>query len=292
MKDKAHRMVNDTPKGAIDASGYKVPGMLNADVQTGMRPVSPRQYKRGGTVSGECGPVRADRKARKAGGQALTPDSYLNRDVKEANQERSGTKHVGGMKSGGAAHSDEMEDIRLLRKVVKPGALKAKERVGKAGGGALDTGILGLAGMAANALSKDADKKKGGGSVSDGTIQGTRPTGGRLARREGGRAGRGKVDVNIVINTKPPETGLPMQGAAMPPPMGPKPIAPPPPVAAAPPMAMGMPPGLAGGLPPAPMGGPPMPRKRGGPVHMTAGAMGGEGRLQKIREYGHPQAKD
>ena len=40
---------------------------------------------------------------------------------------------------------------------------------------------------------------EGGGCVSDGEYQGTRPTGGRKARKDGGRAGKGKMNVNIVI---------------------------------------------------------------------------------------------
>jgi len=111
MKSKAQRMVGPDPRGApIDASGYTPPDAEQATVQTGMRPLSKRQFKKGGKVigkaEGKAGHHHAGRKPRKSGGRAtryLTPDNLINRDVKMANDERVGTKHVGGMKRGGAA---------------------------------------------------------------------------------------------------------------------------------------------------------------------------------------------
>jgi hypothetical protein len=79
---------------------------MDAGIQTGPRPISRRQFRRGGKVAGEAGPKRADRKPRASGGRALTADSLINRNVKEANEERDGLKHIGGMKSGGRAHKD------------------------------------------------------------------------------------------------------------------------------------------------------------------------------------------
>ena len=106
MNDKISRMTAPL-KGPVDASGWEAYDLLNADAKTGMRPVSRRAYKKGGKVEAKpegkmCG-GRADRKARQSGGKALTPNNYINRNVKEANQERDGVKHVGGMKSGGRA---------------------------------------------------------------------------------------------------------------------------------------------------------------------------------------------
>jgi hypothetical protein len=77
--------------------------MLNADVKTGLRPISRRQFKKGGKVVGDAAPQRADR-VQRAGKKPVTPDSFVNKDVKEANEEREGIKHIGGMKSGGRAH--------------------------------------------------------------------------------------------------------------------------------------------------------------------------------------------
>ena len=110
MNAKISRMI--TPgKEKVDSSDWTAPEPLNADVKTGMRPVSRRQFKRGGKVNAKadskvtgkmCG-GRADRKKRQSGGKALTADSLINRNVKEANQSRDGVKHVGGMKKGGRA---------------------------------------------------------------------------------------------------------------------------------------------------------------------------------------------
>ena len=106
MKAKAQRLGSDRPLEKVDSSTWTPSELLNADAKTGMRPVSRRQFKKGGKVVGEAAPVRADRKPRKSGGKAITADSLINRNQKEANEERVGVKHVGGMKKGGrAAHA-------------------------------------------------------------------------------------------------------------------------------------------------------------------------------------------
>lgn len=323
-KRKVERLTTD-PHEKTDASSWTPPEPENAGVQTGPRPVSKRQFRKGGfVVSGEHEHKRADRKPRKSGGRALV-DDYVNRDVKEANEERDGIKHVGGMKKGGRAK--------------------------RAGGGGLD-GALGI-------LPELLIGKKAGGSVSDGSLEGTRPTGGRLAHKHGGRAdahwiehagmkkgalhrelhvpeedkipakklakaehssnklvakraqlaetlrgmdregrkhggktGKGKMSVNIVIapgGGGQPQGGAPMAGPPMPPPhpiVPPNmpmagPGGPPPGVGGPPPM---MPPGA--GMPPG--GPPPMMRKHGGSVTdklaaISAGAGGGLARLVKAK---------
>ena len=93
------------PKQKVDASTWTPPEMMNTEAKTGLRPVSRRQFKSGGKVGmmaeGSCGPMRADRKPRKAGGSAKSYiDAKINRNVKEANAEL-GKPHVGGMKNGG-----------------------------------------------------------------------------------------------------------------------------------------------------------------------------------------------
>ena len=95
------------PKQKVDASSWTPPEMMNTNAKTGLRPVSRRQYKRGGKVGmeadGSCGPARADRKPRKSGGEAKAwMAAKINRDVKEANAEL-GKPHIGGMKKGGRA---------------------------------------------------------------------------------------------------------------------------------------------------------------------------------------------
>lgn len=102
-KDKAERLVAGDPHARVDASDYRPDGEMAANAQTGPRPISRRQFRRGGKVAGEASAPRADRKPRASGGRTLTADSLINRDVKTANEERVGTKHIGGMKRGGRA---------------------------------------------------------------------------------------------------------------------------------------------------------------------------------------------
>lgn len=115
----------------------------------------------------------------------------------------------------------------------------------------------------------------------------------RIERADGGRVGKGKTNINIVINAKPESKD---DGAgALPPPLPPG-LLPPPPAPLSPPPMGGMPPmGGPGGPPPMvpPMGGaggpPPglgalLGRKAGGRVpirHMDAGAESAKGRLEK-----------
>lgn len=151
--------------------------------------------------------------------------------------------------------------------------------------------------------------------------------GGVIARARGGRAKhKGATHVNVIVapqgsNTPPPGAGPspqlaalaagahpPMGGPPMPPPGGPPPGAPP----------MGMPPGGPGGPPPGMpmrarggkvMGGHPdasqdkdliqktlreeglVRKAKGGGIHMTAGAVTGEGRLEKMGRKVHPLTK-
>jgi len=107
MKAKAQRLGADRPLEKVDSSTFTPPELLNADVKTGMRPISRRAFKKGGKVMGECAPARADRAPRKSGGKAITADSLINRNQKEANESREGIKHVGGMKKGGRAGREE-----------------------------------------------------------------------------------------------------------------------------------------------------------------------------------------
>jgi 23S rRNA pseudoU1915 N3-methylase RlmH len=127
MKDKISRLMRTDPKMKVDASGYTPPDALDADVKTGARPISRRQFKRGGKIvnmTGKMAKLRADRKARKAGGSALTPNNMINKNVRDANEERDGSKHVGAFKHGGKTkkYSGGQIDRPLVKKAMKGAA--------------------------------------------------------------------------------------------------------------------------------------------------------------------------
>ncbi len=143
MKSKAKRLASDRPLQKVDSSTFTPPEMLKADVKTGLRPISRRAYKSGGKVDGSCGPMRADRKQRKSGGKTEAvayANAKVNRNVKDANEDREGEKHVGGLKRGGAAyarggmpikrHSYHTKSDEELRYIIKDAGEAAREMSG------------------------------------------------------------------------------------------------------------------------------------------------------------------
>jgi hypothetical protein len=167
MNDKISRYTAPL-KGSVDASGWKVYDPLDADVKTGMRPVSRRAYKKGGKVEakaeGSKAVVRADRKKKADGGKAITPNSYINRNVKNANEERDGIKHVGALKHGGRAKKmggGMLGQMARDEEKNKPSRLQNMASVVGMGGGILPAAIAGL-------MKKDGGraKHKAGGKVS------------------------------------------------------------------------------------------------------------------------------
>ena len=91
MRDKISRLMRTDPKAKVDGSSYIPPEPLDADVKTGLRPVSRRQFKKGGKVvmmDGKPVKFRADRKARKNGGSTpVTADSIINRNLGQARKD-------------------------------------------------------------------------------------------------------------------------------------------------------------------------------------------------------------
>jgi hypothetical protein len=304
MKDKAERLVRADPRKPVDASGYTPDGAMDADSQTGMRPISRRQFKRGGKVEGAAAPHRADRKPRASGGSALTADSLINRDVKAANKERGGDQHIGGMKSGGRAHKmvgGPMMQLGGQRAAMQAPAQRPMMR--KDGGktehkdAAQDKKLIHEMGCKCAKCSGGRVGKKAGGTVSMNPVYGgTRPVAGRLARKGGGRT-KGKTNVNIIIS-QPPAAGPAMPPPGMPPrPMGAPPGAAPPGVG----LHQGTPPPMIpAGAMPVPANPQAMPRKSGGRTGdgwggelakagsypIKDGAGGGLGRLEKTKAYG------
>ena len=165
MKAKAQRLGSSRPLEKVDSSSWTPAELLNADVKTGLRPVSRRAFKKGGKVMGDCSAPRADRKPRKSGGKAITADSLINRNVKEANEDRDGIKHIGGMKKGGKVKRkgrDEGGKVDEIGEFIKKDTTPAvagkgpltKEQAGiKTGGGTADE-------RAANAAAFDKEQQE------------------------------------------------------------------------------------------------------------------------------------
>ena len=113
MKAKAQRLGSDRSTEKVDSSTWTPPELLNAQAKTGMRPISRRQFKSGGKVVGEAATQRADRMQR-SGKKPLTADSFVNKNMKEANEERPGIKHIGGMAKGGSTYGVPPK-LRLMK---------------------------------------------------------------------------------------------------------------------------------------------------------------------------------
>lgn len=281
MLSKAKRMGGGSDAVSVDCSDFTPANPpLHADIKTGERPISRRQFAAGGEVAAK----RADRAPR-----TLVKD-LINRDVKEANEERDGVKHRGGFAGGGNV-GDTVPTSRLAFTGAKSGL---RDLAGMKAGGGVRTGNKRSMGGIADvispafaiadnkpemlsplAMAMGAGKKKDKGDAKPGMKAGGAAVvaGGRIPRKKGG-----KVNVNIIIGSKGDQPPPMAAGPPMPPP--PMPMPPP-----KPPMTAGPPPGLGAPMPmgPPPGASPMMGRKRGGRTYpLDAGAGSGVGRLEKI----------
>jgi hypothetical protein len=116
MKAKASRLTTADPHQKVDSSTWTPPEPLNTEAKTGLRPISRRAFKTGGKVAGAKAKMNLGQSTR-GGNKPLTPDNFANKDVKAANEDRMGLKHVGGLKTGGRAKknggggTDEIAEI-------------------------------------------------------------------------------------------------------------------------------------------------------------------------------------
>lgn len=260
-KDKVERLIRSDPRARVDASGYSPDGPMDAGAQTGPRPISRRQFRRGGKVAGEAAAPRADRKPRATGGRTKVDGGLINEDIKQANEEREGTKHVGGMKKGGRigrtmggmalpawadsvqrkdggkVHADEAQDRELIHKMGCKCGKCSGGRVGRREGGRTEyeanRALTQMAKPPSSSTPGLPAPKQGGDPYNTAKTRaarksggaaindGTRPVAGRLARKGGGRT-KAKTNVNIIIAPQGQQRpAMPPMGGAPPPAGGP-----------------------------------------------------------------------
>jgi hypothetical protein len=177
-----------------------------------MRPISKQGFKRGGKIAGAKADVHAGRKPRKSGGRAITADSLINRDQKEANESREGKKHIGGMKKGGRAEKamggsptdmlkNGLNPQAYIKNVLGPTmGLKKGGKIGKSNGGTLERIKNPNPSPDYQPSKPDPDYKvEGGPSQEDKDaltkkIEGLKK-GGRAARKAGGNVNYGPMEM-------------------------------------------------------------------------------------------------
>lgn len=134
--DKARSLI-ESSGGKVDSSTWTPDEKLDADVKTGMRPISRRAFKTGGKVDGEKAKTNLSRAPR---GGLSEKVGLANTDQKAANEEREGKKHVGAFKKGGKVGKEEGGEISddAMKAIQRASAREAED----AAAGAADTSKL------------------------------------------------------------------------------------------------------------------------------------------------------
>lgn len=259
------RRLTDRGDEKVDASGWNDHDYaFQADKKQGNRPISKQNLACGGKAAIQHG----GRRARAMGGPMAAPTgamaSNAGQPLVAAVQEPPANRFsfaaqnspmlgAAGMKKGGGIHIKKSHEGLLHKELgVSEGKKIPVKKIEKAAHSS-NPAERKRAVFAENAKKwhhADGGKvaKASGGGIE--AMLGTRPKGGREAHSEGGKAGKGKMNVNIIIAQKPEHPPMPPAGGApMPPPH------PMPPPGAVPPAAMGPQGAPAGPMP----GGPNMP---------------------------------
>ena len=314
MKAKAHRLAYQE-EGRVDASDYKIPGKPTSSDQTWVdpkpelkgstkNPVNPRGFNRGGLASGGKAMHHAGRAKRDMGG-AMPPQQPgmapgMNVPVNRFNMSpipnKMGAAIQGatGIKKGGRIGRKSGGGNWIAGAIKHPGALH--KELGVPEGKKIPEKKLEKAEHSKNPVErkranlaetlKGMHKAKGGG-VSDGELEGTRPTGDRLARKHGGST-KGKTNIAIIIGGGHGQPDTPPASMTQGPARPPIPPVPPPAAMAAPmppqaPMGGGMPPQMPPQMPMRADGGRLI---KPGKYPIDSSAAGGLGRLEKAKAYG------
>ena len=191
--------------GKVDASGWtEAPcGFMDTQKKLGNRPISKQNLACGGKAAHKHG----GRKGRDMGGPASSAGANYVANVPAPPQNRfsftgqpSPLLGAAGMKKGGKADGHWMEKAfsNSHGQLHKELGVKAGEKIPAKKLDKAEHSKSGLERKRAN-LVKIAERshKADGGQAEE--IIGNRPTGGRMPKASGGSAGKGKMNVNIII---------------------------------------------------------------------------------------------
>jgi hypothetical protein len=179
-KNKKAQSMIESSGGKVDSSTFTPAEKLNADAKTGMRPISRRAFKAGGTVEGITAKSNLSRTPRMNGGKI----GLANTDQKTANEERDGVKHVGGFKRGGKAVGGSKMASSAVINATKSNAGLGNQtmsqamqpvynagKVGAAIGKATGVPMAGIVGrMIAESMAAKRMNKAGGGGADSGQM--------------------------------------------------------------------------------------------------------------------------